>query len=100
REIMTPRVDAVQPASAAEKAGVMPGYIVLAIDGTRITSFTDLQRLVSDRAGQTLQVVVKRGNDEKTLAVQPELREMTDRFGNKQRLGVLGVSHDASSAQD
>ncbi|CAN5241836.1 RIP metalloprotease RseP [soil metagenome] len=96
REVMTPRVDGVQPASAAEKAGFLAGDIVLSVDGTRITSFTDLQRLVSDRAGQTLQVVVKRGTEEKALAVQPELREITDRFGNKQRMGVLGVSHDAS----
>jgi regulator of sigma E protease len=96
REVMTPRVDGVQPASAAEKAGFVAGDVVLSIDGTKVTSFTDLQRLVSDRAGQTLQVVVRRGNEEKTLAVQPELREMSDRFGNKQRIGVLGVSHDAS----
>jgi regulator of sigma E protease len=99
REVITPRVDGVQPASAAEKAGFVAGDLVQSIEGTRVTSFSDLQRLVSDRAGATLQVVVKRGDQELTLQVQPELREVTDRFGNKQRIGVLGVSRDVAGAE-
>src|SRR5215813_12062802 len=42
----SPRVDAVQPGSAAEAAGFKPGDLVLAIDGRPIESFPDMQQVV------------------------------------------------------
>jgi regulator of sigma E protease len=51
-------------------------------------------------ADQELSVVVRRGSEELTLAVTPERRELTDQFGNKQRVGVLGVQRGAASAGD
>jgi regulator of sigma E protease len=51
-------------------------------------------------AGQELAVSVLRGNDEVTLAVVPELRELTDRFGNTQRVGVLGITRNATGPED
>src|SRR5881398_1998576 len=43
----SPRVDAVQPGSAAEIAGFKPGDLVLTIDGRSIESFPDMQQVVS-----------------------------------------------------
>lgn len=100
RETMTPRVDGVVEASAAEKAGFQPGDVVLSIDGREVGSFTDLQRVVAVRAGDTLGVIVRRGEDDVTLSVVPDLKEVTDRFGNKQRIGVLGISRNATGADD
>ncbi len=98
REVMTPRVDSVLPGSAAETAGFAAGDLVLSIDGTRVTSFSELQRLVSISAGSDLSVLVQRGERELALTVRPELKELTDRFGNKQRIGVLGVSRSTNGA--
>jgi regulator of sigma E protease len=100
RETMTARVDGVVEASAAEKAGFQPGDLVLSIDGNQIGSFTELQRAITIRAGDTLSVVVKRGSEEVTLSVVPELKEITDRFGNKQRAGVLGITRNATGPGD
>src|ERR1043165_1257314 len=55
------RVDSVQPNSAAQAAGFQPGDLIVAIDGRRIETFTDMQRLVSASAGQTLDLEVDRG---------------------------------------
>ncbi len=92
REVMTPEVDGVVPGSAAEMAGFQAGDVVQSIDGSKIASFSDLQRLVSISANQSLGVVVRRGDQDVTLTVKPELKEVTDRFGNKQDIGVLGVT--------
>ena len=86
------RVDAVQPASAAQAAGFMPGDLVVAIDGTKIDDFSDMQRIVSVSAGETLNIEVERGGVRVTLKATPQLRELKDNFGNKHRLGVLGIS--------
>src|SRR5215471_766809 len=55
------RVDKVEANSAAAAAGFQPGDVVLAIDGTTIDSFTDMQRIVGTRAGERLTFTVKRG---------------------------------------
>ena len=55
KQTTSARVDAVQPASAAQAAGFKPGDLVMAIDGEKIDSFADMQRIVSVSAGETAQ---------------------------------------------
>lgn len=100
RETMTPRVDGVVPGSAAEIAGFEAGDLVVEIDGRAIASFTELQRIVTVMAGETLSVVVERDGRQVMLQVTPELIEDTDRFGNKFRVGRLGVQRSPSGPED
>ena len=58
----TARVDTVQAGSAAEAAGFKPGDIVTAINGSKIDSFSEMQRIVGTSAGETLTFAVKRGD--------------------------------------
>ena len=89
-------VDTVQPASAAEAAGFKPGDLVTAINGEKIESFSDMQRIVSISAGETLSIEVDRGGAPVTLKATPQLKELKDNFGNVHRLGVLGISRSMS----
>jgi len=86
------RVDSIQADSAATAAGFQPGDLVLTIDGRAIDSFSDMQRIVSTSAGETLNVVVERGGSQVTLKAVPALKEVKDAFGNVHRIGVLGIS--------
>ncbi|HET9815896.1 MAG TPA: RIP metalloprotease RseP [Xanthobacteraceae bacterium] len=92
----SPRVDAVQPGSAAEAAGFKPGDLVLAINGRPIESFPDMQQIVSTSAGETLEFEVDRGGLKVALKATPTLRESKDRFGNVHRIGVLGITRSPS----
>src|SRR6202022_4590755 len=56
------RVDQVEAGSAAAAAGFQVGDVVTAIDGTPIGSFTEMQRIVSIRAGEPLTFTVKRSD--------------------------------------
>ncbi len=91
REIISPVVDGVQPGSAAAAAGLRPGDVIEAIDGSHIEGFADLQRIVSLRAGQTLTLTVKRKGVTLDLRATPRLSEVTDRLGDKRKEGVLGI---------
>ncbi len=51
-QILVPRIEAVQAGSAAERAGFQPGDLVLSINGRPISSFADMQRIVSASAGR------------------------------------------------
>lgn len=92
----TARVDTVQVGSAAEAAGFESGDVVTAIDGDKIDSFSDMQRIVGIRAGDTLKFNVKRGDSIIELRGTPELKEIKDSFGNVHRLGVLGITRATS----
>jgi regulator of sigma E protease len=92
KQTATARVDTVQAGSAAESAGFKPGDLVVSIDGTKIDSFSDMQRIVSVSSGEPLKIVVDRNGQDLTLTATPELKELKDNFGNVHRLGVLGIS--------
>ncbi|MBI3672837.1 MAG: RIP metalloprotease RseP, partial [Rhizobiales bacterium] len=92
--VSEPRVDRVQAGSAAEKAGLKPGDLILSVDGRAIEYFSDLQEAIVTRAGEPMSVVIERGSERLTLAITPELREEPDGFGGKIRIGRLGVEHD------
>jgi regulator of sigma E protease len=92
KQTTSARVDTVQPGSAAQAAGFKPGDLVLTINGEKIESFSDMQRIVSISAGAPLAIEVERDNTQVTLKAVPQLKELKDNFGNVHRLGVLGIS--------
>jgi len=94
--ITAAKVDAVNPGSAAEQAGFMPGDRVVSIDGTEITNFSAMQRIVAMSPDHELHFVVDRGGALIDLTATPERKEITDRFGNTMRIGLLGIQRSAS----
>ncbi|WP_150524867.1 RIP metalloprotease RseP [Roseibium sediminis] len=90
--VTLPVVDSVRAGSAAEVAGLQTGDRILAVDGVSVETFNQLQRIVSASAGVPLVLDVERGEHLLNMTVTPELREITDNFGNKQRVGLLGVT--------
>ncbi len=95
RAEVAPRIDLVQEGSAAEVAGIQPGDVVVSVDGRAIGSFSQLQRLVTGSADTPLEVTLSRGGEEVVVTAVPERREITDRFGNTQRVGMLGVQRSS-----
>lgn len=97
RPVTEARVDGLEPGGAAAAAGFQVGDVILSIDGTAIDSFGGVQRIVASSAGDTLAMTVKRGEGTVQLTVVPQAREVQDRFGNTQRIGVLGIRRDVQS---
>mgnify|MGYP002399250337 CR=1 FL=1 len=92
--VTAPTADQVQPDSPAAAAGFKPGDLVLAIDGTRIETFADMQRIVSINGGEELAFLVERAGTQLTLHATPQVEEVEDRFGNIHRIGRLGIIRD------
>src|SRR5215475_13233800 len=92
KSITSARVDTVNADSAAAAAGLQPGDLVVAIDGRKIETFNDMQRIVSASAGRSLEIGIDRGGVRMDLRATPDLREVKDRFGNVHRIGVLGIT--------
>jgi regulator of sigma E protease len=94
--ITAPRVDELVPDGAAVAAGFKPGDLIVSIDGQPIESFSDMQRIVSSSADEELTFVVDRDGKLVTLKATPARRETTDAFGNKFRIGIIGIKRNAT----
>ncbi|NJM30770.1 MAG: RIP metalloprotease RseP [Rhizobiales bacterium] len=86
-----PRVDEIVAGSVAEKAGFQVGDYVRAIDGREIKSFNDIQNAVWFRGGEQMSIVLDRSGQLITVQVAPEIREESDGFGGKLKVGLLGI---------
>jgi regulator of sigma E protease len=86
-----PEVGQVKEGSAADHAGIKPGDVIVRLDGRTIDRFEDVQQIVRLNPGVAMDLVVRRDSTELPLKVTPQLTEITDNFGNKHRIGLLGI---------
>ena len=60
KQTMSARVNSVQPDSAAAAAGFKPGDLVCPSTAATISDFAQMQRIVGESAGETLNITVHR----------------------------------------
>ncbi len=90
RQIRLPSVDSVVADSAAAAAGFQPGDLIVSIDGAKIDSFEDMQRIVQTSSDRQLLFVIDRAGKSIELVATPRRREVDTLLGTTQ-VGVLGV---------
>ncbi|MBW7900037.1 MAG: RIP metalloprotease RseP [Rhodocyclaceae bacterium] len=86
----------VAAGEAGARAGLQPGDLILAIDGEPVDWWSDVVRIVRAAPGKTLRADVRRGDEELSLTLTPELHEERG-----QRFGRLGISiHEPGQLRD
>jgi len=77
--IIKPIVGSVLPGSAAEKAGILPLDEIVDVNGTPISSFTDIQRQIRlVRYGEPLVLTIKRNDETKQISIVPKMDTEND----------------------
>lgn len=84
-------VQSVVPGGAAEQAGIVPGDRVLAVAGRSTPTFEDLFQVVMLRPGEQVAVTIERGGERRELPMRIAVEEQQDRFGQRFRIGRMGV---------
>jgi regulator of sigma E protease len=69
----------------ADLAGLLPGDLVLSVDGEPVQNWTDLVAVINANPNQPLSLVIERDEIEKTLTVTPKMREEDSK-------GVIGIT--------
>ncbi len=87
RQVPLAVVGEVAPGTSAAAAGLQPGDVISAVDGTRIGEFDDLRRIVAASAGRTLVMRLQRHGQELSLPVPIKPATPGD-----MSVGRLGVS--------
>ena len=83
------------PESPAKKAGLMPGDRIVAFNGTTITDYGQLQRLIRGNEGGKATIVVERHGERKTLTTDTAVRKDLPDLDNPDKTvtaGFLGIS--------
>ncbi|MEM8788923.1 MAG: RIP metalloprotease RseP [Pseudomonadota bacterium] len=84
-------VQAVEPLSAAQAAGLKPGDLVLSANGVVLESFRDLRDAVEGAGDGPLAMVVRRGADEIPLSMTPRETERLLPDGTIETRRMIGV---------
>ncbi|MFG6403403.1 M50 family metallopeptidase [Microbacterium sp. P04] len=73
------------PAAPAAEAGVLPGDVIVSVDGTPVATFAEASAIIQESPGQALPLVISRGGEEQTLSLTPALttRAVTDDLGRE-----------------
>lgn len=85
----TPLVNAVEPGSAAERAGIHPGDLIVRIGDDVDPTWQDVQDRVALNPEQVISLAVKRGNDTRNITLQPSTRTIS-----QEKIGDAGIFPD------
>jgi regulator of sigma E protease len=84
-------VSAVLPGGAAQAAGIQPGDRITSIAGRQTATFEDIFTVVMLRPGESVAIGVERNGRHLLIPARIAVDEQKDRFGQRFRIGRLGV---------
>lgn len=88
-------ISSILPQSSAAIAGLKAGDKITAIDSYKVKYFNDLQPVVQMHPDQDVKISLIRDGRLMTVTAHLKSEHFTDRFGNKSRIGLLGILGDA-----
>jgi regulator of sigma E protease len=87
-----PDIGKVSENSPASRAGLMTGDRVVAIDGSAVKSWDEIEASISKKQAKALLFTVKRAEELKELSVTPEKKSEKDLFGENREVWNIGIS--------
>jgi regulator of sigma E protease len=88
-------VGGVTPRSAAAVAGLQSGDRITSLGGRSVDSFTDMVKYTQLRPNEPVHIEFERAGRALETDATIGVREERDRFGNRFRIGVLGIASSA-----
>ncbi len=89
--VFTPEIGIVKEDSPAERAGLLKGDIIKTVDGIKIEKWTDIKRLIENKAGIPVRMTVERGEGLFSCTVTPEESVIQNESGEDVKAVLIGV---------
>lgn len=87
-----PEVGEVARESAALEAGLKKGDVIVKLNNIDIAQFEDIRAIANAHPGEKMEILFRRDDHLIARNITPKLTETTDLFGNKIRVGLLGIT--------
>lgn len=94
--VMSTQVSGVEKGSPAEKAGIVKGDRIVAIDGSEVTEWEDLSKRIKASGGRALGFQIRRGTETVNVTVQPTKKENRNIFGELKDDWMIGIGSQVS----
>ncbi len=88
---LLPEVGKVVENSPAQKAGLKPGDLILAIDGRKIASWDDMAKMIHARPNSRITLTVKRNGKILHISLTTQARKIKNIFGETKTIGLIGI---------
>ncbi len=88
---LKPVIGEVKPDMPAAEAGLSQGDRVLAIDGKKVATWTQMAEKIEKSGGKTLSVTVAREREQITVDLAPRLADSKNIFGESRKRYVVGI---------
>lgn len=96
QQVTEPVIGQVHTGMPAESAGLKAGDRVVAINGTAVDRFQDIQRIVRLEIERPLSIDVERDGTRLNVVAAPRIIERKGMFGDMEKVPVLGISVDGA----
>jgi regulator of sigma E protease len=91
--ILKPSIGGVQENSPAETAGLQAGDMIMAIDGTPVTSWEEMAAMITASGGRSMAITIQRPEwDVFTAMVSPRVTTTKNLFGEDIQRYIIGIS--------
>ncbi|UCF90145.1 MAG: RIP metalloprotease RseP [Desulfobacterales bacterium] len=90
--VLQPSVGSVKAGSPAEVAGLQKGDLIVAIDGTKVSSWDEMAELIGASNGKALAVTVRREESQLDFSIPPERVTTQNLFGEDIQRYVIGIT--------
>ena len=84
-------IESVRAGTPAAQARLQPGDRIDAVAGRSVSSFEEIQRIVTIRPGESVTLTINRKGQELNVPVTLGVQTEHDRFGQVYRVGMLGI---------
>ena len=92
KPIILTGIGEVQAGSPAEKAGVMPGDRIVAIDGRKVHRWEEVSEEIRANDGSSITLTLERGRTTVSVDVVPRIYKIKNIFGEEVKVPMIGVS--------
>lgn len=83
RPVDSTLINKVSPGSAAEQVGLLPGDVILSINGQETTSWLQVSDLIKNSNGHQIELVVDREGKSLTIQATPAMEKVKNLFGEE-----------------
>ena len=94
--VMSTQVSGVEAGSPAQRAGILKGDRIVAIDGKPVKEWEALSRAIKSSGGKALTLEIRRGTETVNVNVQPMKKESRNLFGERKDDWIIGIGSQVS----